>query len=296
VKLIDKLSRYFDNGPSRIFAIPDTQIARSGDDDHMSKITLAERFIDGVRIESAYAANPDADNLILIHGGCHGSWAFEKIMPFMAEAGWNAHAINWYGHNGSVSLESSLAIKRSIAEVATEIRKAASLFDKPPILVAHSMGGLAAQKYAENNPVRALVLLAPVVPLEAGASEVPLPLDESVMWGPPPFEIARELFFQGLSEQEAQKYYGRLCAESPRSVFEATRFTISIEPSRITCPVLAFEATDDRLVPPPAVERMAKLYGADYRLLEGRGHSLTLEPRWPETCVVIRDWLAAKFR
>jgi pimeloyl-ACP methyl ester carboxylesterase len=262
----------------------------------MSKITVAERSIDGVRIESAYAASPDADNLILIHGGCHGSWAFKKIMPFMAEAGWNAHAINWYGHNGSAALDASLALTRSIEDVATEIHKAASLFDKPPILVAHSMGGLAAQKYAEKYPVRALVLLAPVVPSQAGASEVPLPLDESVMWGPPPFEIARELFFQGLSEQEAQGYYRRLCAESPRSVFEATRFTVSIDPSRITCPVLAFEAANDRLVPAPAVERMAKLYGADYRLLEDRGHSLTLEPRWAETCAVIRDWLAAKFR
>ena len=30
------------------------------------------------------------------------------------------------------------------------------------------MGGMAAQKFAEENKVRALVLIAPVVPVEAG--------------------------------------------------------------------------------------------------------------------------------
>jgi pimeloyl-ACP methyl ester carboxylesterase len=262
----------------------------------MSGIAVAERSIDGVRIESVYASKPDADDLVLIHGGCHGSWVFEKFMPFMAGAGWNSHAINWYGHNGSAPIDASLALKRGIADVATEIRHAASLFAKPPILLGHSMGGLAALKYAENNPVRALVLLAPVVPIQAGAGAVPLPVDENVMWGPPPFEVARELFFLGLSEHEAQNYYRRLCAESPRAVLEATRFTVSVETSRITCPVLAFGGTNDRLVPASAVESMAKLYGADYRLLEDRGHGLTLEPRWAETGAVIRDWLATKLR
>lgn len=48
-----------------------------------------------------------------------------------------------------------------------------------PVLVAHSMGALAAQKYAEGHEVAGLVLLTPVVPAEVGGPVIDVPFDPS---------------------------------------------------------------------------------------------------------------------
>src|SRR6266404_9183102 len=85
-----------------------------------------------------------------------------------------------------------------IADVTEEIVHVAGQFEESPVIVAHSMGALAAQKYTECHPVSALVLLTPVVPTEVGGDVIDIPIDTNQPWDPPPFEIARDLFFQGL--------------------------------------------------------------------------------------------------
>ena len=161
---------------------------------------------------------------------------------------------------------------------------------RPPILIGHSMGSLASQKYAELYPVAALVLLTPVVPAPVGGDVVELPVDFARPWAPPPFEVAMTLFFQGLSEDEARPYYAKLCPESPRRVHEATRWTVPIDKVKISGPILVVAGELDILTPPSTGWALADFYGADYRFLRGRGHNL-LEPRWRETADMIARWL-----
>ena len=92
----------------------------------------------------------------------------------------------------------------SITDVVDDIDKVARCFDTPPVLIAHSMGGLAAQLYASAHEVAALVLLSPVVPPNVGATPIELPIgDMEAPWGPPPPDVARQLFFQGLDDMQA---------------------------------------------------------------------------------------------
>jgi pimeloyl-ACP methyl ester carboxylesterase len=71
----------------------------------------------------------------------------------------------------------SEAVRRSIADVGREIGIVADWLGREPVLVAHSMGGLASLVYASRNPVRALVLITPVMPKEYAGAEIPLPVD-----------------------------------------------------------------------------------------------------------------------
>ena len=66
----------------------------------------------------------------------------------------------------------------SIADVVDGIEKVARCFDTPLFLIAHSMGGLAAQFYASAHEVGALVLLTPVVPSNVGATPHELPIGD----------------------------------------------------------------------------------------------------------------------
>ena len=250
----------------------------------------------GVRVESAFPhpAGKEVDPIIFIHGGCHGSWAFHNYLSFFAESGWESHALNWFNHNGSQSLSPERFKVRGIEDIKEEIALVVSTLRVPPILVAHSMGGMAAQKFAEENDLRALVLLAPVVSIEAGVDSIDLAIDEDQVWPVPPFDVARRLFFDGLDNGQAEHFYSLLCPESPRCVYEATRFTVSVNYRNINCPILALGAEHDLLVPSGYVRVLAELSGADFRLVPGRGHNLLLEPNWRATAGTIRDWLTEK--
>jgi pimeloyl-ACP methyl ester carboxylesterase len=80
-------------------------------------------------------------------------------------------------------------------------------FDTPPVLIAHSMGGLAAQLYASADEVGALVLLTPVVPSNVGATPIESPIgDMDAPWRPPPPDVARQMFFQGLDDMQAAHF------------------------------------------------------------------------------------------
>ncbi|QOZ52542.1 alpha/beta hydrolase [Bradyrhizobium sp. CCBAU 53338] len=251
-----------------------------------------EYKVEGVRVETAEPAKSDQrPPIVFVHGGCHGSWSWEKFLPYFADAGWECHALNWYGHNGSDSLPRERFVRRSIADVTEEIGHVASRFATPPIVIGHSMGGLASQKYAEQNPVAALVLTASVVPKEVAGMNIEIPVDMAQPWGPPSLEDSLHMFFQGLTKNEAEHYYPLLCAESPQAVIEATRCTVSIDKTRISGPVLVLAAELDGLTPPNTGRALAEFYGADYRYFRGRGHNLLLEPRWQETAGIVADWL-----
>ena len=254
---------------------------------------IKEYKVEGVRVEAIEAAhsNDQRPPILFVHGGCHGSWSWEKFLPYFADAGWECHAINWYGHNGSDPPPNGSFIQRGIAEIAEEICHVASRFGTPPVIIGHSMGGLASQKYAEQNAVAAMVLVASVVPKEVGGMALEIPVDMDHPWEPPSLEDASEMFFQNLTQAEAEHYHALLCAESPRAVSEATRCGVSIDRISISGPILVLAAESDIMTPPSTGRALADFYGADYRFLRGRGHNLLLEPRWQETAGLIVEWL-----
>jgi hypothetical protein len=47
-----------------------------------------------------------------------------------------------------------------------------------------------------------------------------------------------ERIFQGLEEDEARMYLEKLCPESPKAVYEATRWTVPIDRVKVSGPIL----------------------------------------------------------
>ena len=172
----------------------------------MPRINHDQYDIDGIRVERFTTAPKDAAQrppLICVHGGCHASWSWQEHAPVYAAAGYEVHALNWRGRGGSAAINDDLFVKMSIADVVDDIEKVARRFNMPPVVIAHSMGGLAAQLYASAHEVGALVLLTPVVPSNVGAKPIELPIgDMDAPWGPPPPDVARQIFFQGLDDMQ----------------------------------------------------------------------------------------------
>lgn len=252
-------------------------------------VAYDDRHIDGIRVET-YGEPGDSPPLLFVHGGCQGSWAWEKMAPRLAEAGWYAVCLNWYGHHGSAMLPESQALTRSLLDVTAEIAVVAESLDRAPILVAHSMGAVLSLAYAAANPVTALTLLAPVLPAGFGADPIDLVVDPTSMWTPPP-GMVRSTFWADVTDDESQRYESLLVAESPRAVLQATRWLCEVELSAVRVPALVIAAGADDLIP-GQVQSLAEAIGAKFMLLEGEGHGIPVNPIWAQVTAELSQWLS----
>lgn len=231
--------------------------------------------------------------LLLVHGGLHASWCWELYQPYFAARGWDTYALDWYQHGQSDSLPTDRFLSRRIDDVAEEIGHAAGILQRPPAVVAHSMGALASLVYLQTRPVAAAALITPALPGWAEAEPVEVPIDTEVAWGPPSLDMAKALFFQDTADDDVERHHGRLTAESPAAVLQATRsYDARVEERPVDVPLLVIGAELDRLSPPGAVSRLATSLGGDFELAAGRGHGLLLDRRWEETAALVERWLA----
>lgn len=264
---------------------PAANITLAGKDDYM---------IEGIRVERyKRAATGPSVPLICVHGGGQASWCWDDFAPVLQQGGFEVHALNWLGRNGSAAADPEWFLNASIADVVRDISVVAAQFEQPPVLIGHSMGGLACQLYAQDFPVKALLLLTPVVPCQVNAPIIDLPIDSSTTWGPLPLPMAKGLFFQGLDDTQCAHFYPMLVPESPRRCYEATRWTLSVEPERISMPTLIISGALDALTPASTGQQLAELYGAEHRLEVDLGHNVLLGQRGRDVAKSVIPWLVS---
>lgn len=96
-------------------------------------------------------------NFVLVHGGWHGPWCWDKLVPLLRADG---HQVTAVDLQGGRALDQS-----NLGTYAKQITDALDARAAPAVLVAHSSGGLAASQAAEERPdrVRTLAFLSAFV-------------------------------------------------------------------------------------------------------------------------------------
>ncbi len=72
-------------------------------------------------------------------------------MPFFAEHGWESFAVSMRGHGGS---EPASAAASTMDEQIRDLASLVGTMQRAPILVAHSLGGIVAQRSDRCRPNR----------------------------------------------------------------------------------------------------------------------------------------------
>jgi pimeloyl-ACP methyl ester carboxylesterase len=108
---------------------------------------------------------------VLVHGGLHGAWCWERVVPELEALGHEAVAIDLPGHGERVREKATLATYRgAVVEV----------IEDGDVVVGHSMGGLVVSMAADEVPDRIgrLVYLAAAIPIEGKAPNETMPFDD----------------------------------------------------------------------------------------------------------------------
>lgn len=160
---------------------------------------------------------------VLVHGGFHGAWCWERLGPELEKRGHATLAVDLPGHGKRVDEDATLARYRdAVVEV----------IEPGDVLVGHSMGGFVTSLAADATAdlVRHVVYLAAGLPVEgqpmrnSGAGGL---LDASAMFELTDdrrrmrfrsAEAATEFFFHDCSPEVAQWACGMLTPQ-PLSVF-----------------------------------------------------------------------------
>ncbi len=270
---------------------------------------VEEENIEGIRVKKYSPENGSKNNLVIlmVHGMFGGDWYFESWAKFLQDIGFQVYVLNLRGHNGSFCLKLGSV---SIMDYVSDVKKVADYIYKkysiPPVMIAHSMGGLIAQKMTEVYPylVKGLVLVASAPP--KGISVLSFLVLRKIikhmlkivfnksfnMTRKDCFSLVLNNFNKDDTEANlvAKKFMST--PESGKAAKELALSLIPVDHRKINCKTLIVAGSKDKICPLNIQwEIKEKYYFSDYFQFE-RGHMLMLEPGWEKVISKISDWIS----
>lgn len=238
--------------------------------------------------------------LLFVHGTSHAAWCWdEHFLPYFAEHGYRALAVNLRGH-GRSPVDGSIR-RVTLSDFAEDLHTAVCALGTPPVLVGHSLGGFVIAKYLERYDARGAVLVASAPPHGSwGTLARALRHHPAVMLGGllrgrlgPDFSepgLVRSWFFSpDMPEELVIRYAMRLQQESDRALVDCLFRT----PVRARCPIpmLVLAAELDFVFSARATAATARAYGADWQLIPNLAHDVMLDTRWRAAADAVHRWL-----
>ncbi|HPE12692.1 MAG: alpha/beta fold hydrolase [Actinobacteria bacterium] len=245
-----------------------------------------------VHLEVLSEVVPETDRppLLFLHGLGHGAWCFaQNWQAAAAERGYSSYAMSLRGHGGSGG-QTRLG-RTTLRDYVHDVLQVISSLDQPPVLVAHSLGTLVAQRVLQRYPARAGVLLTPIpaggIPstMVSGLRSKPVDFTRAVLGGTLRLNAAD--LFADLPEATAREYVSRIGRESPWAQY-AMLVPEALRP--IESPVMVVGAEKDTLVAAADVRRCARALGVEPVWVPG-GHDVMLDGSWRTVLSTVLDWV-----
>jgi pimeloyl-ACP methyl ester carboxylesterase len=256
---------------------------------------MHERMIpprDGMPALELIEAWPDGPQtgapILFLHGAFGGAWIWREIfMPYFARRGRASFAVSVRGHGTS---EGRADLKSwQLSHYLDDVRRGFAELDEPPVVIAHSLGGLLAQMLIGRETMRGLVLLGSLPPEGLMLESPRLAFTDTAIWLEGVLgSLAQSrklinlgahqlLFSEGLPPHRVAHYSARMTPESPRVLAEA-HLPLPIAPAFLFgIPTMVCHGTEDRLVLQASSLRTALYHGGEHHTAEHQGHFLQLD-------------------
>lgn len=256
-------------------------------------------------------------NVVFIHGLWVSHTAWQPWIDHFAAQGHQAIAPPWPGEAQTVAdtrENPSAQAGFGLNELTEHFAASLAQFDRPPVVIGHSFGGLIAQKLLGQGAASAAVAIDPA-PIK-GVRALPLAQLRSafpVLGNPANRSRAKALtraqwrygFGNALPPAESDALWEQWSIPSPgKPLFQVgTANFVPNSPAKVDTangtrgPLLITAGTADHTVPYATAKGAYRLYRksdaiTEFHEFEGRGHSLTIDHGWREVAETSLSWLA----
>ena len=252
--------------------------------------------------------------IVFIHGLWIHSSSWQPWMDFFARQGYGVLNPGWPGDGDTVDAcrqnPDSIG-NRGVPEVADSYSRIMSALGEKPIVIGHSFGGLLAQILLARGDAAAGVAIDPApmkgvwqLPFSALKSSWPVlsnPFNrkKAVSLTFPQFRYA---FANAIPEKEAREIYDQWTIPAPAlPLFQAATASLGGSATKVNTsntsrgPLLITGGEKDHIAPPVLGRASSKKYHpsliTEFKLFEGRGHSLASDHGWQELAGFSLAWL-----
>ncbi|MBN1854854.1 MAG: alpha/beta fold hydrolase [Pirellulales bacterium] len=240
--------------------------------------------------------------ILFVHGAWHNASGWERhFFPFFRDRGYTCYALSLRNHGTSARTQPINRV--SISDYVTDIRDVVQgVIKQDPILIGHSMGGFLVQKYLEQHPVAAAVLLASVPP--SGTKRCSLRMFRKFpmtylgaifsrnlyRFVDTPKKVRTFFLSQRLPDDRVADIASQMDSESYRASIEMLRPKIELNYHQ-RVPMFVTGAENDALFSPDEVQMTADKYKADFQLFPDLAHDIMLDADWEIAADSVCRWL-----
>jgi pimeloyl-ACP methyl ester carboxylesterase len=248
---------------------------------------------------------------VLIHGmwGTAGVW--RNWRPFIETRGWQTIAPSLRHHDAPPEDPPPALGTTSLHDYVADLEESLNALPEKPVVIGHSMGGLIALLLCAKGLAKAGVLLTPAPPAGVIAfrpSNLLAFARIQARWGwwrkPHRATLAEALShtFNTTDPRDGTEIYASFVHDSGRALLEIAlpwldgTNAATVDPRRVTVPLLFVAAEKDKLTPPDVVRRAARRFAhvSDYVEYKGQGHWVPGQPGWDRVADETATWLDAK--
>jgi 3-oxoadipate enol-lactonase len=246
---------------------------------------MAER-VDVGEVELAYERRGEGPAIVFVHGLGGGKWAWGETADAVAEAGFDAVAIDMRGAGDSDKPPGPYSVEGWSADLVALLD---ALRIDHVMLVGHSVGCMVVEHAAVALEDRcpALAMLGGAIRWADGFNEVLAERAELARAGRMG-EIAEAVAAAGFSEQAREErpelirsFVEKFSAADAEGYAEsalATARGTMLEPEGIRCPALAFAGAQDAVTPPNASKEIAAaMPHGEFATVSGGAHWCLVE-------------------
>lgn len=252
--------------------------------------------------------------IVFIHGLWIHASSWQPWMELFQQHGYKTLNPPWPGDSSTVdecrSNPQTIA-NRGVTEVADSYAKVIASLSEPPIVIGHSFGGLITQVILGRGIAAAGIAIDPA-PLK-GVWQLPFSaLRASLPVLGNPFNLSKAFslkfnqfrygFANAVPLEEAKELYNKWTIPAPcRPLFQAAFATIAGSETKVDTantsrgPLLITGGEKDHIAPPILGTASLKKYSSsvitDFKLFEGRGHSLIVDHGWKEVAEYSLNWI-----
>lgn len=248
---------------------------------------------------------------VLIHGMWGTSAVWRNWRPFLEDRGWQTIAHDLRHHDVAAGPPPAALGETSLLDYVADLETTILSLPEKPVVIGHSMGGLIALLLCARGLARAGVLLTPAPPSSVIAlrpSNLMAFARIQARWGwwrkphRATLDEALAYTFNTSDRVNGTAEHAGFVHESGRALLEIGlpwldgRKAATVDPRRVTVPLLFVGAEKDRLVPPGVVCRTARQFAhvSDYVEYEGQGHWVLGQPGWERVADQAEAWLTGK--